>query len=119
MHADSYQFFTALKFNGTHLYENGGKTVMEFLPINSNSRSRLSNIESAEAQSAAMKLEASFLVEMLKAAGLGTQKNNFSGGNGEDQFASFHRQAIADKIAAAGGIGLAEHFLTSMMEINK
>lgn len=90
--------------------------MTEFLPINSNSRSRLSNFESSAAQSAAMKLEATFLAEMLKAAGLGTQENSFSGGNGEDQFASFHRQAIADRIAAAGGIGLAEHFLTSMME---
>ncbi|MGK7654809.1 rod-binding protein [Roseovarius sp. B08] len=68
------------------------------------------------ARRAAETLEATFLAEMLKAAGFGKQVNTFSGGEGEDQFASFHRQAIADKIAAAGGIGLAEHFLRSMME---
>jgi len=65
---------------------------------------------------AAQKLEATFLAEMLKAAGFGEQANSFSGGAGEDQFASFHRQAIADKIAQAGGIGLSEYFLRSMME---
>lgn len=70
----------------------------------------------AAAVQAAQKLEATFLAEMLKAAGFGEQANSFSGGAGEDQFASFHRQAIADKIAQAGGIGLSEHFLRSMME---
>lgn len=93
--------------------------MTEFLPINSNARSGLSNFEGAAVQRAAIKLEATFLAEMLKAAGFGAQENSFSGGNGEDQFASFHRQAIADRIAAAGGIGLAEHFLKSMMETNK
>lgn len=69
-----------------------------------------------QAQQAAEQLEATFLAEMLKAAGFGEQENSFSGGAGEDQFASFHRQAIADKIAAAGGLGLAEHFLNAMLE---
>ncbi|WP_306110345.1 MULTISPECIES: rod-binding protein [Roseovarius] len=68
------------------------------------------------AQQAAQKLEATFLAEMLKAAGFGEQVNSFSGGTGEDQFASFHRQAVADKIAEAGGIGLSEHFLNAMLE---
>jgi len=72
--------------------------------------------EYAKAKAAAEKLEATFLAEMLKAAGFGEQENSFSGGAGEDQFASFHRQAIAEKIAARGGIGLAEHFLKSMLE---
>ena len=68
------------------------------------------------AQRAAQKLEATFLAEMLKAAGFGEQVNSFSEGTGEDQFASFHRQAIADKIAETGGIGLSEHFLKAMLE---
>ena len=75
--------------------------------------------DQSKAHDAAVQLEASFLAEMLKAAGFGTQENSFSGGNGEDQFASFHRQAIAEKIAASGGIGLAEHFLHSMMDERK
>ena len=64
----------------------------------------------------AQTLEATFLAEMLKAAGFGEQENSFSGGSGETQFASFHRQAVAEKIAAAGGIGLAEHIMRSILE---
>lgn len=63
-----------------------------------------------------MALEASFLSEMLKAAGFGTQVSTFSGGTGEDQFASFHREAIARRMVDAGGIGLAEQFFNTMME---
>jgi len=68
------------------------------------------------ARAAAGKLEASFLSEMLKAAGFGKQIHSFSGGAGEDQFASFQRDAIAQKMVEAGGIGLAEHFFHAMME---
>ena len=68
------------------------------------------------AREASLKLEASFLAEMLKSAGLGEQISQFSGGSGEDQFASFHRQDIAERIAGAGGIGLAEHFYRAIME---
>ncbi len=69
-----------------------------------------------EVRQVALKLEASFLAEMLKSAGFGEQRNSFSGGEGEDQFASFHRHAIAERIASSGGIGLAAHFYRSMME---
>jgi len=65
---------------------------------------------------AAMKLEASFLSEMLKAAGFGARAGPFSGGTGEDQFASFQRDAVARQMAMAGGLGLAEQFVQAMME---
>lgn len=68
------------------------------------------------ARDAALRLEASFLSEMLKSAGVGKQVREFSGGTGEEQFASFQRDAIARKMAASGGIGLAEHFFRTMME---
>ncbi|MFK7939508.1 MAG: rod-binding protein [Roseovarius sp.] len=68
------------------------------------------------AREAAEKLEATFLAEMLKSAGLGTQANSMSGGIGEDQFASFHRQALADAMVESGGIGLAETIYNAMME---
>ena len=68
------------------------------------------------AREAAQKLEATFLAEMLKSAGVGEQENSFSGGIGEDQFASFQRQIMAEALAKNGGIGLAEQFYTSMME---
>ena len=73
--------------------------------------------ETESARNAAQKLEATFLAEMLKAAGFGEQDNTFSGGAGEDQFSSFHRQAIAEKIATSGGVGLAEHIFRSIMEL--
>ena len=68
------------------------------------------------ARVAAEKLEATFLAEMLKSAGLGIQPNSMSGGVGEDQFASFHRQALADAMVQSGGIGLADTFYQAMME---
>ena len=53
--------------------------------------------------------EASFLSEMLSYAGLGdSEDGSFSGGIGEQQFASFLREKQAEMMAAKGGIGLAE-----------
>lgn len=67
------------------------------------------------ARAAAQKLEATFLAEMLKSAGVG-KSDGFAGGIGEEQFASFQRQALADEIVKSGGLGLAETFYQSMME---
>lgn len=63
---------------------------------------------------AARALEATFLDEMLKSAGLGAMKGGFSGGIGEEQFASFLRAQQADAMVAAGGIGLAEQIFRSL-----
>ena len=57
---------------------------------------------------AAQDLEASFLREMLKSAGLNATQSAFGGGIGEEQFASFLTEAQAQELARAGGIGLAE-----------
>ncbi len=65
----------------------------------------------------AQKLEATFIAEMLKSAGFGKQENSFSGSTGEDQFASFQREALATQMVKVGGIGLAEAFYKSMTEI--
>jgi len=67
------------------------------------------------AREAAQKLEATFLAEMLKSAGFG-KSDEFAGGIGEEQFASFQTQALADEIVKSGGLGLAETFYQSMME---
>jgi len=67
---------------------------------------------------AARKLEAAFLSEMLKAAGFGAPRESFGGGAGEDQFASFLRQAQAENMVRAGGIGLAEHLFEALKERN-
>lgn len=67
---------------------------------------------------AAIKLEATFLSEMLKSAGVGESAKTFGGGVGEDQFSSFLRDAQAMEMANAGGIGLADALYKSMKESN-
>ncbi len=61
-------------------------------------------------------LEASFLSEMLGHAGLGTPRESFGGGIGEEQFASFLRAEQAKAMVAKGGIGLAEHIFESLKQ---
>jgi len=65
---------------------------------------------------AAESLEATFLAEMLKSAGVGAPRAAFGGGAGEEQFASFLRQAQAERMVAAGGIGLAESLFEALKE---
>ena len=71
---------------------------------------------SSRLRAAAVELEAAFLSEMLKSAGLGKTRQSFGGGAGEDQFASFLVQHQARQLAQSGGIGLSEILLKSMME---
>ena len=68
----------------------------------------------ARLRKAAEELEAAFLSEMLKSAGLGQTRQGFGGGAGEDQFASFLRDAQAKEMVRAGGIGLAESIFKSL-----
>jgi flagellar protein FlgJ len=56
----------------------------------------------------AQSLEAAFLSEMLKSAGISETPEEFGGGAGEDQFASFLRDEEAKQMTQAGGIGLAQ-----------
>jgi Rod binding domain-containing protein len=65
---------------------------------------------------AAVELEATFLAEMLKAAGFGETPDSFGGGDGEDQFSSFLVQAQAREMARSGGIGLAESLFHALKE---
>ena len=67
-------------------------------------------------KAACVELEAAFLAEMLKSAGLGQTRSSFGGGAGEDQFASFLVQQQAQQMAKAGGIGLPEILFNAMME---
>lgn len=64
----------------------------------------------------AQKLEATFLAEMLKSAGLGQGREDFGGGAGEDQFGSFLVQEQAEEMVRAGGIGLAESLYDALKE---
>lgn len=65
-------------------------------------------------RAAATDLEASFLSQMLKSAGLGARQGPFGGGNGEGQFSSFLRDIHAREMARHGGIGLAEHIFEAL-----
>jgi Rod binding domain-containing protein len=65
---------------------------------------------------AAKKLEATFLAEMLKSAGMGQAQGAFTGGAGEDQFASFLVQEHARAMVEAGGIGLSEAIFNALKE---
>lgn len=67
-------------------------------------------------RAAAEKLEATFLAEMLKAAGLDASRSSFGGGAGEDQFASFLLQEQAYMMVRSGGIGLSETIFEALKE---
>jgi Rod binding domain-containing protein len=62
---------------------------------------------------AARDLEATFIAEMLRAAGAQRQAG-LGSGDGESPFASFLLDAQAREIARAGGLGLAEVLFESM-----
>jgi len=72
----------------------------------------------AALRKAATDLEAAFLAEMLKSAGFGKNRDSFGGGAGEDQFGSMLVRAQAEKMAQAGGIGLAESLYHALLETN-
>lgn len=69
----------------------------------------------AEMMQVAQSLEAQFLSEMLKSAGVGQTPEGFGGGSGEDQFASFLRDEQAKQMTQAGGIGLAQSLFDAMI----
>lgn len=66
--------------------------------------------------SVARELEASFLSEMLKNAGVGKSREAFGGGVGEDNFSTFLVREYASATVEAGGIGLAESIYRSLVQ---
>lgn len=64
----------------------------------------------------AVALEANFLSEMFKHAGLGQARDAFGGGVGEEQFASLLADEYAKSVADAGGIGLAQSIFEAMQK---
>lgn len=68
----------------------------------------------SDLRQAAQDMEAAFLSEMLRHAGLGAPRDSFGGGQGEDQFTSFLRTEQARAMAASGGIGLAESLFNAL-----
>lgn len=89
--------------------------MIERLELNaSNINSQIDR--SAPLWQAAKALERSFVSEMLKSAGLGSNESSFGGGVGEEQFASLLRDAQAEAMVDAGGIGLAESIYDALLE---
>ncbi len=73
----------------------------------------------AALRQAAEELEATFLAEMLKTAGLGEARGPFGGGAGEEQFSSMLVDEQARAMVRAGGIGLSEMIFESLKERSK
>jgi peptidoglycan hydrolase FlgJ len=70
----------------------------------------------AALRGAAVAFEASFLAEMLKAAGFGRPIEGLGGGGaGEEAFASLLVREQATRMAEAGGIGLAESVFRALV----
>ncbi len=75
-----------------------------------------SDRQDARLMQAAKDLEASFLAEMLKSAGLGKTPGLLGGGAGEDQFSSLLVREQARAMVEAGGIGLAQSLFEALKE---
>lgn len=63
----------------------------------------------------AQQFEARILADLLRSAGAGEPVKGFGGGIGEDQFASFLVDAQAERIAARGGLGIAEMVMRTLL----
>ncbi|MEY4696963.1 MAG: hypothetical protein RIT14_1391 [Pseudomonadota bacterium] len=70
--------------------------------------------QAATLRQKAQSLEAEFLAQMLRHAGLTDGAAAMGGGTGAEQFASFLREAQAGAMVRAGGIGLAEALFRAM-----
>jgi peptidoglycan hydrolase FlgJ len=109
-----YRFFTGLmqdpgKYLQLEIVAMSSITPVNAVPAQPSAQERA-------LREAAEKMEAGFLAEMLKSAGLGKTGGQFGGGAGEDQFSSFLVQEQAMQMVKAGGIGLAETLFESLKE---
>ena len=85
------------------------------VPVPSDPASTVSPARQATLMKKSKELEANFLSEMLSHTGLDAQKGEFSGGIGEDQFASFLRDAQAKAMVGHGGVGLSQSIFNSLV----
>lgn len=84
------------------------------LYINSINNTILKSNRLSELKEVATALEANFLAEMLKYSGLNDASGSFSGGPGEEAFASLLNREYATALANSGGVGLAESIFKSL-----
>ncbi|MBI1169863.1 hypothetical protein GC209_00550 [bacterium] len=85
------------------------------VPALPESPSPLSTARSAKLMQKARQLETTFLTEMLSYTGVDSQKGDFTGGIGEDQFSSMLRETQAKAMADHGGIGLAKNIFDALV----
>lgn len=86
------------------------------IPPPNDPASALPPARAAELMKKAKELEANFLSEMLSYTGLDAQKGEFTGGIGEDRFASFLRDAQAKAMVEHGGVGLSQSIFNSLVK---
>ena len=85
------------------------------MEISSQTAGASSRVDRAEEMRAVAKaFEATFLAEMLKSSGMGKARDSFSGGAGEDAFASMMVDEQAKLMVERGGIGLSEAIFESL-----
>ena len=126
MHVSGYQFFTVIQLKAENAINSKehmmsvtpqvGPAGIPGKPAGSVQHPDGAEISDARLREVAEQLEASFLSEMLKAAGLGKPRSDFGGGTGEDQFSSFLRDAQAQEMVKRGGIGLAQNLFEALKE---
>ena len=78
--------------------------------------SMVSPVENTRLRVEAERFEAAFLAEMLRHTGLGKMPESFNGGAGEAAFAGSLVQEYANKIAATGTLGIADHIYSALLE---
>ncbi|WP_375262884.1 rod-binding protein [Palleronia sp.] len=105
LRGNTYQFFTGIADQ-----EVNGGDEMQVEPIGAVVPRQVEIRRTAE------RLETTFLTEMLKGAGIGALGGAFGGGSGEEQFSSLLREQYAEKMVQAGGLGLSEQIMRTMME---
>ena len=116
IHADRYRLFTARAHCGENpLQMENPVQLLPVTPSGGDLNGQIGPSRRDLLMEQAKSLEASFLSEMLSHAGLDAAEGAFSGGVGEEQFASFLREAQAKSIVEHGGIGLAEHLFQSLV----
>lgn len=118
--ANSYCLFTAVEDIAENaLHQGETMQLAQIIGFGNQGSHRPQNeatINSTAVMAQARALEAAFLSEMLSYTNTESLKENFSGGIGEEQFTSFLRDAVAEKMVAHGGIGLAEQLFRSMIK---
>ena len=85
------------------------------VPLEPNPTPPISAARSAQLMKKAKELETTFLSEMLSYTGVDARRGDFTGGAGEDQFASFLRDAEAKAMVDHGGIGLSQNIFNALV----